>query len=273
MKILLTGATGFIGSNIFKSLSNDHELYGLSRRKTDASNIINFDLLSTKSLELIGDEFDVIIHCAAKLATTNNHDDFDLFLDNIKITKTLLEMVKCIKPKLVINFSTIGVYPDKDGYYNENSEVKPSDSFEGLYNLSKFSSEELLSFYLNKTKTRLVNLRVGQTIGLGMRNDRIYAIMKEELEKKNIIKVFGNGERISAFLTIEFLIESINKIIDNKDIEGTYNLCEENISYLDLAKRIIKDFGNSNSKIIHLSQSSKAKVIIDNSNIKKYINV
>ena len=271
MKILITGATGFIGGNLMNYLSSYHEVYGTTRKAKNSSQYIKVDLLNMNEEVEFPKGFDVIINCASILATNENHKDFNLLMDNLTITQAVVKLINYIKPSLVINLSSIGVYPNIDGVYNEISHINPSVNFEGLYGLSKFASEEIFSFFFHNTQTRIINFRLGQTIGNGMRDDRIYSVMKEELDRKNIITVYGNGERTSAFLSIKYLNKTIEKSINNKRISGTFNLTETNISYLDLAKNIVADFGDRDSKIDLLSKGTKAKIFIDSDKIKQIL--
>ena len=225
---------------------------------------MQMDLTEVKSIKLIQEScFDIIIHCASVLATSENSRDMALFHENIRITESLLLLIRKWKPKVVVNLSTMGVYPNLNGNYDENSLIKPSLNFEGLYGLAKFCSEELLSFSLAKNEIRVVNLRLGQTIGPGMRPDRIYSKMKEELLNKNEILVHGEGERVSSFLSIQYLVEVVNQIISNHDVKDTYNVAEYNLTYRELAEKIISEYGNANSKIIFTKEGSRAKVRID----------
>lgn len=269
MKILIIGATGFIGSNLFSFLEKQYEVCGTSRTVMNSKKYKRLDLLSLVNQENLSVDFDVIIHCASILATTGNNNNINLLYDNLKITESLVSIVKNNKPCLVINFSSIGVYPNVSANYNELSLIKPSENYEGLYGLSKFCSEEILSFFFKNTKTRIVNFRLGQTIGDGMRGDRTYSLMKKELKETNCITVFGNGERVSSFLNIEYLLNKVYKTLNNITLEGTFNLSQKNMTYLELANGLIAEYGDSNSKIELLAKGVKSKIYIDSSKLEK----
>lgn len=271
MKILVTGANGFIGSAITNNFSSKYDITSTSKRESSKKNFIKINLENEYTNQLKKNKFDIIIHCASNLASQENISSLDLFNKNIKITQNMISIVKQTKPRLLINLSTIAVYPNKTGEYSEQSIIKPSENAEGIYGLSKFCSEEIFNFSFKKTNTKVLNLRLGQTIGKGMRNDRVYSMMISELNKKNIINVYGNGKRSSGFLNIEYFLEKLEKIIENKKIQGTYNFVEENMSYLDLANEIIKKYGDSNSSINILSEGVDSKVKIDSNKIKRYI--
>ncbi len=273
MKILITGSGGFIGNHLIDFLKDSHELITLSRSTTTLPEINNFaidlsnsaQVRNTVNTKSFGEYIDVIIHCAAVLSPINNKDMSTFHLNN-EITESMIHIAQATAAKKIINISSIGVYPNFTGSYNEESVIEPSANHECLYSLSKVCSEELFKFFLKDTM-QVINLRLGQVYGSGMRSDRIYSIMKHELATTNIITVYGNGERISNFVSIEHLKNKISQIVLNPNIEGTFNLGEENMSYYALAEKIINKFGNSSSKIILNEKGIKSKVFIDSSKL------
>lgn len=276
MNILITGASGFIGRHLSRRISIDHSVVRIvSRNAPSESNEFVVDLkdqndvkkfIRTRPFQVFN--IDVIIHCAAVLGSAEvDSNDKTVFHDNIRITENMIQLANELKPKRLINLSTIGVYPNQSGIYTEESAVNPGKNAEALYSLSKFCGEELFSFYLKDIE--VVNLRLSQTYGDGMKSDRIYAMYLDELKTNNTISVWGNGERASNFLSIEYCTEMIAKIVSKTKLEGTYNLGEKNISYLDLANDIISRYGNSESRIILHEKGVRAKVIISSSKLLK----
>jgi nucleoside-diphosphate-sugar epimerase len=100
-----------------------------------------------------------------------------------------------------------------------------------------------------------------------MRSDRIYSEFLKELTDYNQITVWGNGERVSNFISIEYLIEIIIQIINKNLPPGTYNLGNKNISYYELAQLIISLYGNNSSKIITIEKGIKSKVFIESNKL------
>ena len=82
-----------------------------------------------------------------------------------------------------------------------------------------------------------------------MNKFRIHKVFENELKEKNKITIWGNGERCFPQISIEYLNSILLNIIENH-ITGTYNLGEENISLIDLAKKYIQLYGDNNSEII-----------------------
>jgi len=274
MRILITGANGFIGRHLRNHFQSGHEIYSITRtlnRSLLSENDYAIDLSDVNGVKekfannIFKQKMDVIIHCAAVLSNIDNKD-ITVFHKNNAITESMIYIASVTNTTKIINISTIGVYPNISGTYNEQSAIEPSVNHECLYGLSKVCSEELFKFYLKDT-IQVINIRLGQVYGLGMRKDRIFSIMKNELIRDNIITVFGKGERISNFISIDYFFEKIKRIVQNDKIQGTFNLGEKNLSYYNLAEMIMKEFGNSSSKIRLSERGIRSKVIIDSSKI------
>lgn len=280
--IMITGASGFIGKHLSKSLEDTYNIFSLDSRpntslNSNINNYVVFDLTDKARVSSYFNEFkkdhkiDIIIHLAFKLVSSGDSDNTDILFQNIKITESIVGMAKILKPKKIINFSSIAVYPNKNGTYSELSEIKPSVNVECLYGLSKFCSENILDFKLQNENILISHLRVAQVYGDGMRDDRIIPIMLAELREKNTITVFGQGERVSNFIRVDKLLNVID-IFLTKDLRGIYNIGNESLSYLDLAKKLLNEYGNKESKIIREKKGSRAKFYLDTSKIDKKMN-
>lgn len=273
MNILITGTKGFIGKNLASELMQSHNVILLENGQEYSyiGNKFIVNLLDSCHIDLIVKEklnIDVIIHTASRLASSSNLHDISLLKDNILMYEHLSKIINKFNPKQIINLSSIAVYPNIDGEYKETSEIRPSINNEGLYGLSKFVGENMLDLLCKKTN--ILNLRLGQVYGQGMRTDRIFEIMKKELKERNIISVYGNGRRVSGFIHIESLIKKVIFCI-NKELYGIYNLSDENLSYKELALQIIKEYGNKESKIELVNKGVSAKVLINNKKIMRLI--
>lgn len=278
MNILITGANGFIGSHISNSLeTNSHQIFRVVRENyQNLKNVIESDLTKINSPikiieELKTNKIDIIIHLAAKLtdSTQNKINQVSLLDDNINITKNVINLIKTLKPRKLINFSSIAVYPNIDGTFSEESQIKMSGNSECIYGLAKFCSENMFDFILND-QLCISHLRVAQVYGNGMRSDRIISILIQELKEKNTVTVYGNGERESNFINIKKLINILGYFI-NYDINGIYNIGDEPLSYLQLADKIVKEYGNHHSAIIKKPEGSTAKFKLNTSKLEKII--
>lgn len=273
MNVLVTGSMGFIGRPLILKLKsqgiNVIEVRNNSEYKNQGQ-IYSFDLCSKEHVEnflLEKLKIDIIIHTASKLGVASDDNKLSIFHDNIVMYENLSSIIKCLKPKKVINFSSIAVYPNKDGDYNECSEIRPSINNEGMYGLSKFCGENILDF-LNKD-LKIIHLRIAQVFDEAARDSSIFKIMQKELEETNTVTVFGMGLRVSNFITLDILISKIMLFVEH-DISGIFNVGEINLSYKELALEIIRKHGNKDSKIKLVSQgiSNRCYINTNKTNLK-----
>ena len=111
-KILITGSTGFIGSNIFLNIKNDFKIYLLLRRKLRKKKInfiknqnikiINFKNYDELNFKIKKITVDVIIHCATYYVKKHKDKDISKIIDsNILFPNIILKNLnKNIKLKL-----------------------------------------------------------------------------------------------------------------------------------------------------------------------------
>ena len=236
MNILVTGSSGFVGRNICNEIVKKNSIIGIYNKNNKNKSYSNIKLDLCENLEpseiraiFKGEKIHSVIHLAGLLADKKNFRNFNLFEKNIKITRNLIDICKVIKPKSFINFSTMSVYPDISGAYDEKTVFRINNNVDFLYGFSKYCSEILFeNYFKNLHKINFCNLRVSQIYGEGMNQTRIIPIMKKELRDKNSITVFGNGLRMSNFIHIDKLSKYIVFILSKK-LKGTYNIGDENI--------------------------------------------
>lgn len=281
MKILITGHTGFIGSHLSKYFSKKgNYVIGLSKSKSydkfieeeiciDLENVLDEQFNKFEIKNKVS-KIDVLINSSFKLATTENKASLDFFYQNIKITENIVKICKKIKPRKIVNLSSIAVYPNLSDIFSETSQIKTSQNAECLYGLSKFCSENLLDFFLSEN-TKILHLRLAQVIGKGMRNDRVYSMMVSELKRSNKITVLGDGKRVSNFIKIEKLCNYINEFVNSKNITGIFNIGDRNLNYKELASEIIKEYGNQNSSIKIKKEGIQSKFILDLNKLRNFL--
>ena len=267
MNILITGANGYIGKSIADFLLNKYNVLSVknSLKYNVENNIFSMNLLDEKHVDLFLEEdisIDIIIHIASKMASADNINDMNIFYDNIKMYEHIVKITQQFNPQKLINFSSIAVYPNIDGVYDENSIIHPSVNGDALYGLSKFCGENILDFMLKKSNTSIINMRVGQVFSDDLRDDRLYIVMKKELMQTNTITVYGNGERVSNFIHKDILIKRVVFFIEH-EYSGIFNIGDENLSYKEYASNIINLFGDQNSQILINENGLKSKCYIN----------
>lgn len=268
-RILITGGTGFIGSYLRKKFETqeEFEVIALDCRKGHDRDVeldltCKEDVLKALRNGAFGQKIDIIVHLASRLISSDHPQDVSVLTDNIKMAENIALLGRELSPEKIIHASTMAVYPNETGTYNEQSTPSTSRNAECLYGLSKICTEQMLDFFMSNLPTKTVHLRFAQVYGEGMRSDRVMSHMEQELRETNFITVYGDGERVSNFISVDQVVEAIFRFAVN-EADGIFNVGGEQLSYLQLAQRIIAAKGDSDSSVISVPQGCREQVVLD----------
>ena len=245
-KILITGGCGYIGTNLVNFfLKQNHKVtvidtqwFGNFLPKSKNLEVIKLDLRNIKKVLL--KNFSTVIH----LASISNDPSSDL---NPKLaweigplaTYELLELSRKIKIKNFIYASSGSVYgiSKKSRVDEKTSKLPLSD-----YNKQKMVTEKVIETYSKDFRT--VIFRPATVCGLSkrLRLDVSVNLLTYQAFKNNEITVLG-GKQIRPNIHIDDMVSLYNFAIKNKNLNGIYNAGFENISILDIAKKISKITG------------------------------
>jgi nucleoside-diphosphate-sugar epimerase len=194
MKILVTGANGFVGQRFLNYNRTTFDIEIISLRNDD---------WKTKNFANI----DAVIHLAGKAHEMQKIDDQIYFDINYELTKKLFEKVKNEGVKQFIYISSTKVYGD-DEYdnLNEQSPCNPTDA----YGKSKLQAEQYL---LAQTNTIVSIVRPPLIYGPGVKGN-MQKIM--ELCNSNKPLPFANIQNKRSMVYVDNLIELINAITFQK---------------------------------------------------------
>ena len=132
-KILLTGSTGFIGSELLSFLSKKNKIYILLRKKNkkfkikNNKKIINFKNYNQLNKKLNKIKVDTVIHCATHYVKDHKFEDISKLAEsNILLGNIILENLEKMQVKQFINFSTVweNYNAQKGNYFNLYSAYK-----------------------------------------------------------------------------------------------------------------------------------------------------
>lgn len=233
MKILITGVNGFIGSNIYNGLKDNHEILGISQSKKSnkCDNYICCDLTDKENLEKIISEhidIDVIVHCAALAHNKGNDLSKERFMKvNYSVTKHLIDLSnEYLKLKHFIFLSTISVYGermDKDVYI-ESDECCPKSP----YALAKKKSEEYIE---GNCKSPYYMLRLAPVY-----SDEFRLNIQRRTEMKGFNYIVGSGNNKLSLCNVKNIVIAVNKIIDGYVTPNEiYNLSDNKVySFKDM---------------------------------------
>lgn len=218
MKILLTGASGFIGSHILIKLIKKfgkESLVVLTSQEIPNVNCVTYN--SHKAFNLRKDYFDNITHIIHAGAFTpkdsKSANDLDACFSNIEFMRELLSF-KFINLTRFINLSTLDVYAFTKDKISEESIIKPIS----LYGSSKLYCEEMLKTFSQEKLIECINLRIGHVYGPGEEKyKKVLPVFIQKILEGKPVEILGNGDELRSFIFINDVVESVVNAL-SKDI-------------------------------------------------------
>lgn len=259
MRIIVTGAAGFMGSHLLELLIKEgHEVLGIDDYSTGTykhPNIINASLLDKDFIQNTVKEFkpEILYHLASWA-----HEGLSQFAP-IKITENnynayLNILVPCINSgiKRVVCCSSMSVYGDQEPPFDESMETKPED----IYAISKDSMEKATEILADVHGFEYVIIRphnvYGERQALHDPYRNVIAIFMNRVMKGLPPIIYGDGKQTRAFSYIADVNPYMAKAGFSKEVVGeTINIGptkEYSINYL--AEVVLRAF-KSDLKPIH----------------------
>ncbi|MHC4265954.1 MAG: GDP-mannose 4,6-dehydratase [Planctomycetota bacterium] len=267
MKILITGAAGFIGSHLTERLlNNGHSVVGIDNfddfydPKIKRSNIavslknknFNFfedDIRNCDTCDqIITDDLDVIVHLAAKAGVRPSIAQPLLYADvNINGTLVLLEAARKCNVKKFIFASSSSVYGNnKKVPFSEND---PVDHPISPYAATKKACELICHTYNHLYDINITSLRYFTVYGPRQRPDLAVHKFSLLIEQDKPIPIYGDGTMIRDFTYIDDIIDGTIAAIDKCEGYHLYNLGESRtISVNDLITELESVLGKKAKK-------------------------
>jgi UDP-glucuronate 4-epimerase len=256
MKVLITGAAGFIGMHTVQQFSNlGFEVIGLdninpyydTRLKYDrlkqlgidensisynklieGNNSIKFiqlDIQNTNELNDLFHEnhFDIVVHLAAqagvRYSITNPRDYID---SNIIGFYNILEASRNYKIKHLVFASSSSVYGNTDSF--PFVESQNTDFPVSFYAATKKSNEVMAHSYSDLYNIRITGLRFFTVYGPWGRPDMAPVLFAKAGVDKEPIKVFNNGDQKRDFTYIDDIVQGIVLVCKNESYKSNYQI-------------------------------------------------
>jgi len=217
-KILVTGASGFLGSVISSILvKSQHTLTSIGISETDD---IKCNLAS--SVPNIKTDFDWLIHIAGKAHTVpkNQQESADFFRINFEGTKNLIQGLEQSgkRPQSIIFISSVAVYGLESG---ENIDERMPLLGTTPYALSKIQAENFLLEWCSKNKVILGILRPSLIAGKNPPGN--LGAMINGINTGKYFRI-GNGSARKSILMAEDVAHLIPKL---SELGGIFNVCDD----------------------------------------------
>jgi len=272
-RVLITGITGFVGSNLAKNLSNKGaNVIGLTQSKKIESllfyekidkkvNLISGDITDKFLIKKILNKFkiEICFHLAAQVEVgLAQKDPYGTWETNIRGTYTLLEAIrennKYVKSIIIASSDkAYGEYGLKKMPYKENYKLQPIFP----YDTSKACADMIAKSYTSKLfNLPIIITRFSNIYGPGQLNftalipDSIRSCI---LNKKFVIR--GNGESIRDYIYID-------------DIVDVYKLLSKQL-YID-PKKYSGEIFNAGTNTPHKTKEILKKIFLYKGKIKEF---
>jgi nucleoside-diphosphate-sugar epimerase len=231
MKILVTGAAGFIGSHLAERLAKTgHEVVGLdcfsdyyarslkdlnaADVKKSGGRILELDLAVDDLCDAVKD-VEVVYHCAAQpgISDATTFDDYKR--NNITATHRLLDALKgssCLK--MFVNIATSSVYGK---YATGNEETVPEPA--SFYGTTKLAAERMALTYGAENDMPVCSLRLFSVYGPRERPEKLYPkLIKSILEGTEFPLYEGSEKHLRSFTYVGDIVDGFVAVLENMDV-------------------------------------------------------
>ena len=284
VKILVTGAAGFIGYHLSKRLLNDdYDVVGIDnlndyydvKLKHDRLNLLKgnsgfsfhkLDISNKEKIERIFkiNKIDYVIHLAAQAGVRYSIENPDVYIQsNIIGTYNILEMCRHYPVKHLLYASSSSVYgANKKVPFEETDFV---DNPVSLYASTKKSNELMAYTYSHLYNIPATGLRFFTVYGPMGRPDMAYFKFVDSYFKDETIKIYNNGDfendMYRDFTYIDDIIEGIIRVLespskDSSSMHRILNIGNNNpIKLMDFIVTLEKCLSKSLKKKIEFKKS------------------
>ena len=275
-KIVVTGGSGFIGSNLIKFLlkkkyfvinidslkysANPYNTKNLNKNKNYV--FFKLDLNNKNKIVKILKKYkpEGIFNLAAETHVDRSIDNpYNFIHSNILGTYNLLESILKYKKKIkLVHISTDEVYGDVlVGRSDEEYPYKPSSP----YSSSKASSDHLVRAYIRTYKIPAMISNCCNNYGPNQFPEKLIPKIIFNIINNKPLPIYGKGKNSREWMHVQDHCEALLMIYIKGKIGESYNIGSGvNIKNIDIAKKLLRIVKNKSSKI---SEKVKIKFIKD----------
>ncbi|MDD6699669.1 dTDP-glucose 4,6-dehydratase [Mogibacterium kristiansenii] len=270
MKILVTGAAGFIGSNFVFHMRKTHPEYDIIAldsltyagnletlapvMEEDHFTFVRCDITDREGVRKVFEEHhpDVVVNFAAESHVDRSIEDPGVFLrTNILGTQVLMDACREFGIRRFHQVGTDEVYGDlpldrPDLFFTEDLPLQASSP----YSASKASADLLTMAYHRTYGLPVTISRCSNNYGPYQFPEKLIPLMIANALADKPLPVYGTGENVRDWLYVEDHCRAIDMILENGKVGEVYNIGGHNErSNLDVVKTILKQLGKPESLI------------------------
>ena len=269
MRILVTGARGFIGSHLVHALTGRHEIYATAREPgapAEGVTWIRHDLRAPLESAALPNSLDAVVH----LAQSRRYREFpdgaaDVFSLNVRATFELLEYARRAGASRFVFTSTGGVYGHGDESFVEEDNVDPIN----FYLASKYAAETVIAPYV--AELQVVVLRLFFVYGPGQGQMLIPSLARRVLAGETVTIEGNPGIRINpiyvddAVRTLERALEYESSLLCN--VAG-----DETLTLIDLVS-MLGEIAGREPRVVHTPAARAGDIVGDTTRMRRELGV
>jgi UDP-glucose 4-epimerase len=248
LRVFITGAAGFIGSNtVDRLLAAGHHIVGFDNLSTGQRRFLasalaypqftfcEADLLDRQSLTEAMKGAELAIHFAAnadvRFGTEHPRKDLD---QNTIATWNVLEAMRETGCKRIVFSSTGSIYGEPDVF--PTPETCPFPVQTSLYGASKLAAEALIQAYCEGFGLQAYIFRFVSILGERYTHGHVFDFYQQLAEHPEHLHVLGNGHQKKSYLYVQDCIDAILIAVEKADAKvnifnlGADEYCEVNDS-------------------------------------------
>jgi nucleoside-diphosphate-sugar epimerase len=240
MRVVVTGAAGFIGSHLSESLlASGHDVVGIDcftdyyERGRKEKNLepsrahakFTFEELDLVEADLktVLDGAEVVYHLAGQPGVRPSWgSQFDQYVrENIIATQRLLECLKGSPIRRFVFAGSSSVYGDAEMFPTKESALPRPVS---PYGVTKLAAEHLTHLYTRNFDIPAVSVRYFTVYGPRQRPDMAFARFMQAMSDGAAIEVYGDGEQTREFTYVSDAVEGTIRAAGAEVIGQVFNL-------------------------------------------------
>lgn len=209
-KILVTGATGFLGKRLVTKLRGMN-LNVVAADLQATNEIVSLDVRDKESVITVFESSkpEIVVHLAAINDNNPNFDrPYDLFVNNIYGTLNICEAATRFGVRKIVFPSSTSIYgnvQDQDLPISEMTRTQPLTP----YATSKICEEMLVRDYTRRTNTKAIVFRFSIIYGPEQKHANIIEQFMRKAISSNPIELLGEGSHTREFLYVEDAIDAL----------------------------------------------------------------
>lgn len=261
--ILITGASGFVGSHVLDDcIKNNFNVYAIFRHskknvsfakkyKKQIFPIFYNNIYEIKN-KLTNCKIDYVIHCATHYIKKHDHNDIEnIIKSNVLFSTILLDAVVNIKIKKFINLGTVWQH------FNDTKNLAFN-----LYAATKQSFECIFNYYKNQyTKIKFYNILLTDTFGANDKRKKLVPALLKNFKNKNQNKINIPKNLSMNLVNINEVTKCLNILLKNNSKSNNYVIkSKQDVKIFDLIN-FLNDNLEKKIKVNWLKNTKNYKIV------------